>query len=125
MSDMSTGIILENPCVTKKDFCVNCHSHFMAIRPWLKTLVISRHFIRDLKDKEEVDSIVSGVLNCSNVDFNELQSLKKILMETLFSEQREMVSTYSTVWTRRNASSSYEHSRITMHTQSSLKIRKE
>lgn len=77
MSDMSTWIILENPCVTKKDFCVNCHSHFMAVRPWLKTLVISRHFIRDLKDKEEVNSIVSGVLNCSNVDFNELHKFEE------------------------------------------------
>jgi mRNA-degrading endonuclease RelE of RelBE toxin-antitoxin system len=77
MNDMSTGTILENPCVTKKDFCVNCHSHFVTIRPWLKTLVISRHFIRDVKDKEEVNSIVSGVLSCSNVDFNELHKFEE------------------------------------------------
>ena len=61
----------------KKDFCINCHSHFVAIRPSIKTLVISRHFIRDLKDKEEVDSIVSGVLDCSNADFNELHKFEE------------------------------------------------
>jgi mRNA-degrading endonuclease RelE of RelBE toxin-antitoxin system len=49
----------------------------MAIRPSLKILVISRHFIRDLKGKEEVDSIVNGVLDCSNVDFNELHKFEE------------------------------------------------
>jgi mRNA-degrading endonuclease RelE of RelBE toxin-antitoxin system len=77
MTDMSAGVKLENPCAMKKDFCINCHSHFMAIRPSLKTLVISRHFIRDLKDKEEADSIVNGVLDCSNVDFNELHKFEE------------------------------------------------
>ena len=77
MTDMSAGIKLENPCVMKKDFCINCHSHFVAIRPSIKTLVISKHFIRDLKDKVEVDSIVSGVLDCSNVDFNELHKFEE------------------------------------------------
>jgi mRNA-degrading endonuclease RelE of RelBE toxin-antitoxin system len=74
---MSTGIKLENPCALKKDFCINCHSHFMAIRPSIKTLVISKHFIRDLKNMEKVDSIVRGVLDCSNVDFNELHKFEE------------------------------------------------
>ena len=77
MTGMSAGIKLENPCALKKDFCVNCHSHFMAIRPLLKTLVISRHFIKDLKDGVEADSIVSGVLDCSSVDFNELHKFEE------------------------------------------------
>jgi mRNA-degrading endonuclease RelE of RelBE toxin-antitoxin system len=77
MTDMSASVKLDNPCVIKKDFCINCHSHFVAIRPSIKTLVISKRFIRDLKDKEEVDSIVSGVLNCSNVDFNELHKFEE------------------------------------------------
>jgi mRNA-degrading endonuclease RelE of RelBE toxin-antitoxin system len=77
MTDMSADIKLENPCVSKKNFCINCHSHFMNIRPWIKTLVISKHFIRDLKDKEEVDSIVNGVLDCSNADFNELHKFEE------------------------------------------------
>jgi hypothetical protein len=74
---MSAGIKLENPCLMKKDFCINCHSHFMNIRPRIKTLVISKHFIRDLKDKEEMDSIVNGVLDCSNVDFSELHKFEE------------------------------------------------
>jgi mRNA-degrading endonuclease RelE of RelBE toxin-antitoxin system len=49
----------------------------MAIRPSLKTLVISKHFIRDLKDKEKINSIVRGVLDCSNVDFNELHKFEE------------------------------------------------
>jgi mRNA-degrading endonuclease RelE of RelBE toxin-antitoxin system len=61
----------------KKDFCINCHSHFMAIRPSLRTLVISRHFIRDLKDKKEINSIVSDVLDCSNADFTELHKFEE------------------------------------------------
>ena len=77
MTDMSTDIKLENPCVMKKDFCINCHSHFVAIRPSIKTLVVSKHFIRDLKEKEEADSIMSGVLDCSNADFNELHKFEE------------------------------------------------
>jgi mRNA-degrading endonuclease RelE of RelBE toxin-antitoxin system len=77
MTGRSAGMKLGNPCAMKKDFCVNCHSHFMAIRPSLKTLVISKHFIRDLKDKEEMNSIVRGVLDCSSVDFNELHKFEE------------------------------------------------
>ena len=48
----------------------------MTIRPSLKTLVISRHFTRDLKDKEQIDSIVNGILDCS-VGFNELHKFEE------------------------------------------------
>jgi mRNA-degrading endonuclease RelE of RelBE toxin-antitoxin system len=74
---MSTDVKLENPCVMRKDFCINCHSHFRTIRPLIKSVAISRHFFRDLKDKEEVDSIVSGVLDCSNIDFSELHKFEE------------------------------------------------
>jgi mRNA-degrading endonuclease RelE of RelBE toxin-antitoxin system len=77
MTDMSTGTKLANPCVMKKDFCINCHSHFMAVRPAIKTLVIFKHFVKDLKDEEEVESIVSGVLDCSNADFHELHKFEE------------------------------------------------
>lgn len=49
----------------------------MAIRPSIKTVAISKHFIKDLKDKEEVDSIVSGVLDCSSIDFSELHKFEE------------------------------------------------
>ncbi len=77
MIGMSADIRLKNPCAAKRDFCFNCYSHFKMVRPSLKTLVISSHFVRDLKDKEERNSIVSGVLNCSNVDFNELHKFEE------------------------------------------------
>jgi mRNA-degrading endonuclease RelE of RelBE toxin-antitoxin system len=49
----------------------------LAIRPSIKTVAISKHFIKDLKDKEEVDSIVSGVLDCSSIDFSELHKFEE------------------------------------------------
>jgi mRNA-degrading endonuclease RelE of RelBE toxin-antitoxin system len=80
---------LENPCAMKKDFCINCHSHFMTIRPSLKTLVVSRHFVRDLKDKEEMNSIVNGVLDCSNADFNELHKFEEDIDGNLIFRARK------------------------------------
>jgi hypothetical protein len=77
MTDMSAGLKLENPCLLEKDFCVNCHSHFRAIRPSIKTLVVSKRFIRDLRDKEEANSMVNGVLDCSGVDFSELHKFEE------------------------------------------------
>jgi mRNA-degrading endonuclease RelE of RelBE toxin-antitoxin system len=74
---MSADIKLENPCEKRREFCVNCHNHFMMVRPSLKTLVISSHFARDLKNKEEINSIVNGVLNCSNANFNELHKFEE------------------------------------------------
>jgi len=32
---------LENTCTIKKNFCINCHSHFMEIRPLIKSIVVS------------------------------------------------------------------------------------
>ncbi len=43
----------------------------------IKTLVISKHFMKDLKDEEEMESIVSGVLDCSNADFHELHKFEE------------------------------------------------
>jgi len=61
----------------------------MTIRPSIKTLVISKHFIRDLKDKEEVDSIVCGVLDCSNIDFNELHKFEEDIDGNLIFRARK------------------------------------
>jgi hypothetical protein len=57
----------------KNDRCVNCHSYFMSFRSFIKVAVISKHFIKDLKDEEEAELIVNDVLDCSNTDFYELQ----------------------------------------------------
>jgi hypothetical protein len=67
-----------NPCTQKKTLhCLNCHSHFMAIRPSIKGIVVSRHFIRDLKNKEERHSIIRDILGCSNLEFTELHKFEE------------------------------------------------
>ena len=58
---------LENPCIEKRSFCVNCSSEFMKVRPFLKDIVVSKHFIRDLKNEEEAKSIIEKVLDNSLV----------------------------------------------------------
>jgi mRNA-degrading endonuclease RelE of RelBE toxin-antitoxin system len=68
---------LEKPCALKKDHCVNCHSHFLAVRPFIKESVISKRFIKDLKDEQEVELIVNAVLDCSSVDFFELHKFEE------------------------------------------------
>ncbi len=66
-----------NPCIVKGDHCVNCHSHFMNIRPLIKAAVVTRHFVKDLKDEAEMKSIVNDILDCSNVDFYELHKFEE------------------------------------------------
>lgn len=77
MSDMDTDAKLESPCVLKRGFCVNCHSHFMSVRPSLTAVIISRHFMKDLKSKEEARSIIDDILDCSNVEFSELHKFEE------------------------------------------------
>jgi mRNA-degrading endonuclease RelE of RelBE toxin-antitoxin system len=81
-----------NPCALKKDHCVNCHSHFLAVRPFIKEAVISRRFIKDLKDQREVESVVNAVLDCSSVDFFELHKFEESLNGNLiFRAKKEGV----------------------------------
>jgi mRNA-degrading endonuclease RelE of RelBE toxin-antitoxin system len=68
---------LRNPCVEQKDHCLNCHSHFMEVRPHLKGVVITRRFLKDLRDEKEAKAIVRDVLDCSNADFYELHKFEK------------------------------------------------
>ena len=68
---------IDNPCTERKDFCVNCNSHFMNVRPLLKTVAVSRRFMRDLKDQEEADSIIKNVVDCSYLEFYELHKFER------------------------------------------------
>jgi mRNA-degrading endonuclease RelE of RelBE toxin-antitoxin system len=68
---------LENPCVIKKDFCINCHSHFMTVRPLIKAVVVSKHFMRDFKDEDAAGSVIKDILDCSNADFHELHKFEE------------------------------------------------
>jgi mRNA-degrading endonuclease RelE of RelBE toxin-antitoxin system len=55
----------------------------MAIRPLIKNIVISKHFIRDLKDKEQRDSIIRDILDCSHLPFSELHRFEEHVNGTL------------------------------------------
>jgi hypothetical protein len=69
---------ISNPCAEKKTLhCINCHSQFMAIRPLVKSIVVSRHFIRDLKNQQERDSIIRDILDCSELEFTELHKFEE------------------------------------------------
>jgi hypothetical protein len=67
---------LENPCIEKRGFCVNCSSEFMKVRPFLKDIVVSKHFIRDLKNEEEAKSTIEKVLDCDKLEFTELHKFE-------------------------------------------------
>jgi hypothetical protein len=49
----------------------------MALRPSIKAVVVSKHFIRDVKDREEMNSIVQNILDCSHLDFAELHKFEE------------------------------------------------
>jgi mRNA-degrading endonuclease RelE of RelBE toxin-antitoxin system len=49
----------------------------MSIRPFIKMAVISKHFIKDLKDEDEAELIVNDVLDCANTDFHELHKFEE------------------------------------------------
>jgi mRNA-degrading endonuclease RelE of RelBE toxin-antitoxin system len=69
-------IKLENPCAIRKDFCVNCHSHFLAVRPRIMSVLITKRFFSDVRDEKEAKSIVKDILDCSNVNFSELHKFE-------------------------------------------------
>jgi mRNA-degrading endonuclease RelE of RelBE toxin-antitoxin system len=81
---------LKNSCIERKPFCVNCHNHFMSLRPKLKEVVVSRHFIKDLKDEAEVNSIIQDVLSCSNSDFTELHKFEEHIDGLLVFRAKKM-----------------------------------
>ena len=74
---MSARFIIENSCEQKKTFCVNCHNEFAKIRPFIKEVIVTKHFARDLKNKEEANLIVKGILDCSNLEFSELHRFEE------------------------------------------------
>jgi mRNA-degrading endonuclease RelE of RelBE toxin-antitoxin system len=77
MADFNFDVKLENPCGVKKDHCLNCHSHFMAVRPNLRGVFVTKRFFKDLKDEEKAKEIVRDVLDCSNADFYELHKFEE------------------------------------------------
>ena len=76
VADSSFNVELKNPCVEQKDYCLNCHNHFMAVRPNIRSIVVTK-FFKDLKDEKKAKAFVSDVLDCSNADFKELHKFEK------------------------------------------------
>jgi len=74
---MALNLRVDNPCIERKDFCINCNSHFMKVRPSIRTVAVSRRFIKDLKDQEMANSIIKDVLDCSHLEFHELHKFEK------------------------------------------------
>jgi mRNA-degrading endonuclease RelE of RelBE toxin-antitoxin system len=77
VADSYFGVEPGNPCVQQKNHCLNCHSQFMAVRPHIKIVVVTKRFFRDLRDEEKAKAIVRDVLDCSNSDFYELHKFEK------------------------------------------------
>jgi mRNA-degrading endonuclease RelE of RelBE toxin-antitoxin system len=77
VADSSFDVELKNPCGEQKDHCLNCHSHFMAVRPKIRDVVVTKRFFKDLKDEEKAKAIVRDVLDCSNADFYELHKFEE------------------------------------------------
>jgi mRNA-degrading endonuclease RelE of RelBE toxin-antitoxin system len=70
-------IKVENSCSLEKESCLGCNSHFMKMRPLIKSVVISKHFKRDVKDQKEAEKIVKSILDCSHVDYTELHKFEE------------------------------------------------
>lgn len=75
---MEPYLEIDNTCAKKREFCQNCSSHFMTVRPFIKNAVVHKKFFRDLRrDKERVDSVVKMILDCQNLEFHELHKFEK------------------------------------------------
>lgn len=68
---------IDNPCLERKDFCLNCSSHFRTIRPSIRSVAVSRRFLTDVRDEEELKSIIEDVLDCSGLEFHELHKFER------------------------------------------------
>jgi hypothetical protein len=49
----------------------------MQVRPFLNGVIVSKHFVRDLKNEEEANSIMRDVLDCSHLEFAELHKFEE------------------------------------------------
>lgn len=77
MRDVRMDIEPVNPCLERKDFCINCNSHFMMVRPSIRSVAVSRRFVRDVKDDEKMVSIIKNILDCAHLEFHELHKFER------------------------------------------------
>lgn len=73
----NSDVEVVNPCIERKDFCINCNSHFLAVRPLIRSVAVSKRFTRDLKDREKANSIIENIMDCSHLEFHELHKFER------------------------------------------------
>jgi len=61
----------------------------MRIRPAIKSVAVSKRFLRDLKDEEMANSIIKDVLDCSNLEFHELHKFERNINGNLIFRARK------------------------------------
>jgi mRNA-degrading endonuclease RelE of RelBE toxin-antitoxin system len=49
----------------------------MKVRPMIKDVLVSKHFVKDFKDEEKMKSIIKNILDCSHMEFNELHKFEE------------------------------------------------
>ncbi|MDH5451105.1 MAG: hypothetical protein OEX77_09480 [Candidatus Bathyarchaeota archaeon] len=86
---MNLNVAIDNPCTEKKNFCINCNSHFMAVRPSLKSVAVSKRFVKDLKDQKKVGSIIRNILDCARLEFHELHKFERNIDGNLIFRARK------------------------------------
>lgn len=74
---MEVNLSIENKCEERKGFCIGCNSHFIRLRPLIKGVDVSKHFVKDLKSEEEMNSIIKSILDCSHMEFTELHKFEE------------------------------------------------
>lgn len=61
----------------------------MRVRPLIKEIVISKHFRKDLKNEEEINSLVKNILDCSHMEFHELHKFEENIDDNLIFRARK------------------------------------
>ena len=61
----------------------------MTIRPLIRSVVVTKRFIKDLKNAEKAKSIINDVLECSNLEFHELHKFEENVDRNLIFRARK------------------------------------
>lgn len=80
---------VHDSCSMRKGFCDTCNSHFMKVRPLIKEVVISKHFRRDMKDENKIESIVKKIMDCSHMEFHEMHKFEENIDDNLIFRARK------------------------------------
>lgn len=94
---------IKDSCSIRKGFCDTCNSHFMKVRPLIKEVIISKHFKRDMKDEQEMESLIKKILDCSHMEFHELHKFEENIDDNLiFRAKKENMHILYCVTKERN-----------------------